>query len=242
MRIRFTLMRAVMAVVAIVCVIAHFAVAAGSAFVNLSDHDPFLTQYNGTVNGNGYFYALNAPILTPGVAFLNKVTGGASGGASGNVLIADPNQGQTSLELVAIAVHVKVGGQNESLTNSGDASVVANDLNAGDLTDGGIFPLTAYAYSAIPAQYSGAAAVLSAQEQAFGAPFDLLLVTTVGTTSFGTSLFWDFDLAGELASAGGPFNTIQVTDIGVIPEPSAAVMALVLTTVLPVCRRHRARG
>src|SRR5579862_2609791 len=74
--------------------------AAHSAGVFNIDHDPFVYPFDsdfiGTVHGNGFTFGEppSVPLLTPGLSYLNGITGGTNSGASGSVQISDPAQGQ----------------------------------------------------------------------------------------------------------------------------------------------------
>jgi hypothetical protein len=212
---------------------------AHSAFVNIEDHDPEFGLYQGTINGDGHiFQPGNMDVLTPGMSFLNGISGGdvVSSGAAGSVYTLDPNNGAPTVEAFAVALQVRIGtGIKQSLLASGDAALVASDLNA---IPQGLFPVMAYPFNAIPPQYAAAAATLAAGEAALSTGVDF--VTTTQTTGFGTAALWNLSLAGELGTQG-LFSKVTVTDVGVtvVPEPHAT--ALLGLLALPIAARRSRR-
>ena len=79
--------------------------AAHSAAIFNEDHDPLLTPFAGTIHGDGYYYEPGFPILTPGISFLNGISGGSNNSATGNLLVTDPSQGQVGTTEFVAASH-----------------------------------------------------------------------------------------------------------------------------------------
>jgi len=174
--------------------------------------------------------------------FVNNLTGGSNGGATGNVSIYNPDftvAGRT--EMVAAAIHATdSAGPSHSLSSLSDPALadIVFDLNHANI--GGVATVTAYAFANAPAQYAPQVAALAAGEAANGGQsFDLLL--TINNTNLPLQqvggLWWAFDLSGEIGQLDG-ISAIKVTDVAAVPEPTAGLLLLLVGAVL-VTRGHR---
>jgi hypothetical protein len=196
-------------------------------------HDALATPlYAGTSNPTGSF-EINPIGGNPG--YLNGISGGAMGTATGQVGTHPVQPGV--IELVAVAIHVTdSAGPSHSLSSLNDQALadMVNDLN--NSTSHGDSTITAYAYGAAPTGYANAEAALSAGEVAnSGQPFDILLtaIPLVGSVAY-----WSLDLHNEVGNLDG-ITALTVTDIGAVPEPRAWTFLTVGLVGIVLARRRR---
>jgi hypothetical protein len=196
----------------------------------VSDPYPGIPFFSGNGNPPNEGY-IDVP---SGLDYLNNMYGGAFGGATGFLPMEAPTHG-----IVAIAIHVTdSAGPSHSLSTLGDPSLggIVSDLNKLDIN--------AYAFNDAPPQYAGYVATLSAGEAARGGqPFDILIDPSSDPSNDFLNFngyympLWLFDFSGEIGMQDN-ITSLQITDIGAIPEPSSAFIVLLGgTTVL--CRRRR---
>jgi hypothetical protein len=206
-----------------------------SAAAGFFFYDPIDVQYSGTSNPPGPpSVQINLANGQPG--YLNAISGGANGGASGYVFATHfPNVVTTYI--LGIAVHVTdTTGASHSLSALNDPALndIVTDINA----SGNQFfcSVVAYPYNSAPSQYSTAEAVLSAGESANGGPFDLL-ITATDTGSTGSALdIWEPSFTNEINNLDG-ITAINVTDLGLVPEPSSAAVFGLAAFAMLVRRR-----
>lgn len=196
--------------------------------------NPFF--YFGTSNpGGGSSDGVAAVGNNPG--FLNRVTGGDTGGADGEFGVTPTNQ---SVMLVSLAIHVTdTAGTSHSLAALNDPAL--GDIVADLTANGGqnsFASVIAYQFTAVPQQYANAVSLLSSGETTYGGqPFDILLVAT----DTGFNGIWGVSFNGEIGQLDG-ITAINVTDIGAItPEPDAPTSLLVLLAPTLLLRRRGSR-
>jgi hypothetical protein len=175
--------------------------------------------------------------LNPG--YLNNISGGSNGGATGFRQITDVPVGET--EFVALAINVTdltddFAPHRLSSDNDPALAHIISDLNT--VINAGY---TAYAFNDVPQAYVGAAAPLAAGEAANGGqPFDILVADSEAFAEPNLSnLFWNFDFSGEIESQQDNIIALSITDIGAIPEPCANVLLVVCGGALLLARRPR---
>jgi hypothetical protein len=198
--------------------------AAHSADIQIS-HDPVpFPFFGGTSNPQGPSY-LQVNTVGDNPGYLNNMSGGLNGGATGNVAMPSLVVGET--ELVGIAIHVAdSSGSSHSLSTNNDPALlsIVNDLNNSpfEVNSGQM----AYSYTNAPEQYADQIAALSAGEQAnSGQPFDILVVETYPNFPSFLSLQWGFDFSDEIGNLDG-ISTLSITDVGgIVPEPAEASLA-----------------
>jgi hypothetical protein len=217
---------------AMVGLLCHLGTGGSKAFgafqaVILLGQDGFDAPVTGTSNPAG-IAQVNPSVDSPG--YLNQMSGGINGGATGAVGILNP-YGNT--ELVALAIHVTDNaGDSHSLSSGGDPALadIVSDLNisAAYFGEG----MTAYAFGGAPQEYSGQVAALSAGETANrGQPFDILLVENFSPFIPHGFLNWNMDFSGEIGNADG-ITALSITDVGAIPEPAAGSLVILLGAAL----------
>jgi hypothetical protein len=209
------------------------ALAAHSADIQIG-HDPALPVFfTGTSNPPGLD---QVNVIGSNPAYLNNMSGGLHGGATGNVEIADPGAGPA--ELIAVAIHLTdSAGPSHSLSGLDDPalSAIVIDLNNSALNYGYI----AYAYGSPPQQFANAISALSAGEIADGGqPFDILLSEIYLLFPF-PGMAWGFDFSNEIGNLDG-ITALSITDVGAIPEPRTA--SLMLLCGVDLLRRRCARS
>ena len=210
-----------------------------SAAVNVFFYDPIDLQYSGNSNPFGPPWQIILKDGRPG--YLNRISGGANGGASGYAFATHfPNTATTYLMGAAIRV-TDTAGASHSLSAMNDPALndIVADINA--LGNEVFFSIAVYPYNSPPSRYSSAEAVLSAGESANGGqPFDILVTATdkptFGFTDYSLAI-WDPYFTNEIGNLDG-ITAIKVTDLGLLPEPSGTA-PLTLGTFAVLARRRR---
>jgi hypothetical protein len=159
--------------------------------------------------------------LEPG--YLNHMTAGAFGSDNGFVSIFTPEQKTLGgIEIIALAIHVADNaGPSHSLATMNDPALgdIIDDLNS--MPDTELGKITAYDFNNAPSQYTASIAALAQGEQnRRGEPFDILLVqpNQLFANLISKTLQWQFNFSGEVGTLDG-ITSLQITDIGVVPEP-----------------------
>ncbi len=208
-------------------------------------HDGVYPSYFGNSNPTG---SAQVNIFGSNPGYLNQMTGGIAGGATGTVGIFDPYENDT--ELVALAIQVADNaGDEHSLSGLDDPALenIVSDINTSNPNIG----LTAYAYDAAPQIYARQIASLTAGETAnLGQPFDILLVENYNIIFPHSFLDWGFDFSAEIGNSDG-IVALSLTDVGAIPEPTGLPLIFLglagllnwrgRRTASPIARAHQTR-
>ena len=223
------------AVAILFSLIANFAMSAPMASIGLGE-DAAFASFTGISNPPTGFPNIGIAISDGSPGYLNQITGGPNGGATGAIGIVDPYLSDN--EIVALAVHVTDNaGTSHSLSSLGDPALtdIVADLNSSPFDSS---RLTAYPFGSPPQQYSAQVGALSSGELANGGqPFDILVVEFYRFPGSPDFLNWSFDFHQEIGNPDG-ITSLSITDVGAIPEPSAPCIAL-LSGVVFLCRRTR---
>jgi len=194
------------------------------AAVFVQENDPVYPGFHGISNPNGPYSVNTGPFP---MAYLNGISNPASNGSFfvGPVTPLWP--------MLGIAIHVAdSAGPSHSLSSMNDpalADIIADmNRNAGS---NGFIPLTAFTLQTLPPQYAGEAALLNSVEAtaaSFGfQPFDIYAVdtSTQPQSIQGVSL-WTLSFSAEVGNLDG-ITSLNVTDVGLVPEPSGTFVLFI---------------
>ena len=218
------------------------ALAAHSAFVVMG-YDAYPVPFFTGISSPTGPSQINVVSGNPG--FLNNLSGGSNGGATGNVSVNDAQfTNFNATELVALAIQVTdSAGPQHSLSADSDPALgdIVNDLNNSSF--GGVFIASAYPFASVPSEFQSAANALSSGEQTLGKPFDILLSITDNWPGFPfNQLAWASDFSNEVGNLDG-ITSLKITDADaaqgpVVPEPACGSLVLLFAAVF-LRRRSR---
>ncbi len=197
------------------------------------------TELQGTEHPGGP-NDVNPSGTSPGVSpgFLNAISNGAGG--KGFVSIASIG-GASALELIGLSITVQdtANGTAHVLTGSNDSATlqdIINDLNAaGAITNADGGTSTAYIFggaAAAAAGYGSAESVLASGESTDGGNTFSILIATSDPQDM------SLNFSNEIGNLDG-ITSLNLTDIGVVPEPTSMVGLVAIGAAALLGRRRQ---